>query len=1291
MNTEESFQDNQPPAAQPRKKKNQWIFLRVIFYLAAALLTIAVGMFLLLQTGSAKNKIREMVSEIISQNTMLKCRIGDITGNIFAGFTIKDVDISDAETGASILSSKSVHVSYNAPMLMFGMLRIHRLDVDTMSVNLLQSADGTWNVQKVFAGNPTGPVKDSSNFQLAVRRVSAAHSSVCLTQWTDAGPVTHHITGIDLSLSLSMGKTVSARIYQLAFQSDIPRVTLTNLTGDIGFDAKNRSLIIKDADINTPLSSLNMKGRVDFVSGGPKIDVQTDIKTLTLSEIADVLSVKFPETGTVSGALTVNGTLEELHHQLDMKWEQCEVRSEGWTAYNATDGFGFDVSAKISHLNPAAIPVDSMEKLPGNINADVSVKWDHFYLSDQTARASVDVKESEIAGYSVKDANIVVALSGHDLTIEKIALDSPYGKISGSGTVTPVTAGKDHRIDVNADVCAFNPAALLKSRQFAANINAGIRSSFVIPGTFMMKDCAGNASIRVNPSQIQGIEITQGELDAAWSGYQVTINRIYAQGPAGQTDVSGTISLQDRLCQIKAAATFPDLKLIGSIFPDFLGNARLSGALKADGEIAGKWDQPHTKASVSGEHICFEDVAADALNLTAEFDGSLNDFKGSGDCKANGFKLKSIRIPTVSLQTQVQPDNARLVLALEGEKKEHFDLSGDVHDWLKATKEILVDHIAFTSEDLPPLVNDGPVKISISMDRLNIEALQLHSEDASIALKGYMGLTASNDLAAELTLRDFDLKRISGFWTGGERISGRVSSNIGLKGSADNPEISIDASLTEGAYRDFEVSKVSISASYKDALATVKAEGFQKNNKIVDANGSVPLKISLYPFEFIPQTNSMNIAVNVEQVHIADISALKNRDYDSDGIISASVNIVGDLNNPLLEGQMKLSDGFINLKKKKLSYENITAVLKLEKGRVEIVSMGINGDKEGNLNFSGFLTYDHFNITEFNIHVTGDNFYVPYETGIEARTKPDLLISGSLKAPNLTGNVLVTKGRVNLDWFYQEEPSDILVIQPVTAHTGTIEIPEKQSQTLSIFDSLSADIRVSIPGNVWLKGASENIEIDGSLNVKKEPHKSFLLYGPLNAIRGTYQFSGKLFKITSGELNFLGQEEINPPLSVDAETTVSNVKIIIHLTGTFEKLNLTLDSDPVMDQVDVISYLVFGQPSTSLSSKESFQAEGAALSITSQMAANQLRDILGDKFAFDYLDFNTGSGDIAKGSLSMGKYLAPKVFVIYRHGFSQDTPRQVEVDYEINRNFNLQTQIDNEQTSAVDLIWKYEF
>jgi autotransporter translocation and assembly factor TamB len=390
---------------------------------------------------------------------------------------------------------------------------------------------------------------------------------------------------------------------------------------------------------------------------------------------------------------------------------------------------------------------------------------------------------------------------------------------------------------------------------------------------------------------------------------------------------------------------------------------------------------------------------------------------------------------------------------------------------------------------------------------------------------------------------------------------------------------------------------------------------------------------------------------------------------------------------------LKFSEGSLNLRKQKLTYEHVAADIRFNQDRLDIVSLQIKGEKEGKLDLNGYISLDHFHPGELNIVVKGKDFFVPYQTAIEAKVVPDIKLTGTWDAPNITGNLTITQGKINLNWFYSDAPVDIEVIEVSTPENGTMKLIEKDSGTLPFFDPLFMDIKVNIPRDTWLKGSNENIEINGTFSIKKDRGQMIKFYGPLKVVRGTYRFYGKVFNITEGELTFIGQEfeDINPPWSAVGEIKITDVTIIIRLAGDFKKVTLTLDSDPVMDQVDIISYLVFGQPSDSLSQKESFTAGDAALSITGQMAVGQIREILGEKFAIDYLDLSTVGGDISQGALTMGKYVATKVFVIYRHGFSQDSPREVEVDYEINRNFTIQSQIDNEATSAVDLIWKYEF
>jgi len=358
---------------------------------------------------------------------------------------------------------------------------------------------------------------------------------------------------------------------------------------------------------------------------------------------------------------------------------------------------------------------------------------------------------------------------------------------------------------------------------------------------------------------------------------------------------------------------------------------------------------------------------------------------------------------------------------------------------------------------------------------------------------------------------------------------------------------------------------------------------------------------------------------------------------------------------------------------------------------IYISDMRAAGDKEGWLSLSGSLTYDSAGPKALNLRALGENLRVPFHAGVDARITPDLSLSGEWKAPKLVGDITVTEGRVNLDRFFETRPSEIEVVRPEAGDDNVIRIPDKSPEAVSISGPLAADIRVVIPRNFWIKDRDTSIEISGEINLKKQPGRSLVLYGPLYSVRGTYRFRGKIFNITGGELNFIGQEKINPPVSIDAETRIKDVKIIMHLTGTFERLNVALDSEPAMDQAEIISYLVFGRPQDSLSEGESFSAQQAALSMTGQIAADELRDILGDGFGVDYINISAGSGDLREGSFDMGKYVSPRVFVIYRQGFTKDSPRQVQIDYEINRSFTLRTQIDEEKTSAVDLIWKHEF
>ncbi len=587
-------------------------------------------------------------------------------------------------------------------------------------------------------------------------------------------------------------------------------------------------------------------------------------------------------------------------------------------------------------------------------------------------------------------------------------------------------------------------------------------------------------------------------------------------------------------------------------------------------------------------------------------------------------------------------------------------------------------------------------------NRMDVEASFSGPERKLADVRGALGCRLSlypfavsvepETLAISMAAEDLSVVDLAPYWPLAGSMGGRISGYVNISGDADGPVLDASLVCSEMVYRDFRLSGIEMSAVYQADTLQILAAGFMDERKVFDISGAVPIRMTLLPVSVAPGPNPMLVAVHVHDFDISGIDGLtRHPEYEISGKVQLSAEVGGSITDPLVMGKLSLTEGSLYLKYQRLLYQRLSMDLEFDSDMITIAEIQAVGDDGGILSLKGTVQYDEFQPSAFDISAVGSNMRIPFYPGLSGRMSPDLRLQGTWDAPVVSGDIRIPKGQVNLEVLFSRQPSEIKVIEPVAHDNGVFAIPDQEPPALAFLDPLRANITITVPGNVWLRGEDESIEIRGQVNVEKEPDRSFVVYGPLSAVRGTYRFRGKLFKITSGEVNFIGQDDIDPPLDIQAETRIGDVRIIIYLSGTYERLNMRFDSDPPMDEVDIISYLIFGRPQTSLTEGESFRAAEAALAITGQIAADELREILGDRFRIDYINISAGSGGFQHGSLSMGKYLTPRVFVIYRHTFTSEEPRQVEVYYEINRHFSMETQVNDEETLAVDLIWKYEW
>lgn len=98
------------------------------------------------------------------------------------------------------------------------------------------------------------------------------------------------------------------------------------------------------------------------------------------------------------------------------------------------------------------------------------------------------------------------------------------------------------------------------------------------------------------------------------------------------------------------------------------------------------------------------------------------------------------------------------------------------------------------------------------------------------------------------------------------------------------------------------------------------------------------------------------------------------------------------------------------------------------------------------------------------------------------------------------------------------------------------------------------------------------------VTVWKDPLGPVELLGMVTLPSGTATTGGKLFEIKPSEIYFGGGVPLNPYLNLTIDHEVDYKKIYIYITHTLDSPIFLFNSDPVMSQNDIMSYILFGGP-----------------------------------------------------------------------------------------------------------------
>ena len=136
-----------------------------------------------------------------------------------------------------------------------------------------------------------------------------------------------------------------------------------------------------------------------------------------------------------------------------------------------------------------------------------------------------------------------------------------------------------------------------------------------------------------------------------------------------------------------------------------------------------------------------------------------------------------------------------------------------------------------------------------------------------------------------------------------------------------------------------------------------------------------------------------------------------------------------------------------------------------------------------------------------------------------------------------------------------------------------------------------------------------------------------------------------------------------------------------------------------IEEIDAISYLLFGKNSSELTYGEKSQigqskSENIAKLFLVKQLTNQLINTLQHTMNLDVIEFKEDS-NWRQASIVIGKYITSKLFLSYQRDFasnqsSEIVPEQIFLEYELNKYFFLQSTKGSQHNTGFDLFWKIE-
>ncbi|MBZ0263815.1 translocation/assembly module TamB [bacterium] len=577
---------------------------------------------------------------------------------------------------------------------------------------------------------------------------------------------------------------------------------------------------------------------------------------------------------------------------------------------------------------------------------------------------------------------------------------------------------------------------------------------------------------------------------------------------------------------------------------------------------------------------------------------------------------------------------------------------------------------------------------------------------------GSLMVSDKSKIAGRVSGKELSLSLLKPLFSDSTIIEGESNYDLILSGTRSKPRINGKLIATNGIFQFHpgspRISDIQVNVTLKDSLLQIRKLDVTILNRKLKARGSVIAeawndfqtgmivtldKDTIFYSEGMISRENLDLTLEMENLDLSIFKPLAPKLVRLNGRLNAGISIQGTPQYPDITGNLNVDSLTLMPAALKTPLRNGKIRVSFDRNKVKLDTL-IASLENGKIGGKGELSLIDNKINDYSALLSFNN------ASIKDVDNYELTIGKGRVSINKKDAGMILDGEVRLGQTKVTKDIDVAFLR---SQLNKVQRPSLDKP--SVLDKISLNVRVHDSDRVGIENNLAEIQLLTDFVVKGTMSKP-IVTGRVEVVKGEVYYLDREFRVTTGILDFVDPNRINPIIELTAETTVKSYfaleateyHITLTISGPADDARIELFSEPELDKSNIVSLLTVGATRDQLTGATGIGTstilQERAEMLASQKISNYVGVKLSDKIGLDHVavkgnlfNLNRDSGAQLEATKKVSEQL--QLTYITRVGYLDENG--LRLTYSLNKYFALQGETHQTGDAGIDLRYNLKF